>query len=270
MAQSSGSFHQSDRCTEARDDGPPPRHRLDHGGAGGGRLVRPARRRRRPMPSCGAILAHNRDEEKEHAAMTLEWLRRHDAVGTSNCATTCSPTSRSSRSRRARQPASAKSERGRRLARHRQPARERSVNHAAARARAVRREALGAHRGRSQAHAEGTLAARKLVDFAGPLGWEASAVDDGRVARVEAAPLQGAEARLRKVQPLVELRVPLRAFRATSWKRPAAARKDPELEPVREAARHCGRLARTSAVFRGFAAAGIRGIAEAAAAARSC
>jgi uncharacterized protein len=27
-----------------------------------------------------AVLAHNRDEEKEHAAMTLEWLRRHDAV----------------------------------------------------------------------------------------------------------------------------------------------------------------------------------------------
>src|SRR3954453_5757092 len=25
-----------------------------------------------------AILSHNRDEEKEHAAMTLEWLRRHD------------------------------------------------------------------------------------------------------------------------------------------------------------------------------------------------
>jgi ferritin-like protein len=28
--------------------------------------------------SLRAILAHNRDEEKEHAAMTLEWLRRHD------------------------------------------------------------------------------------------------------------------------------------------------------------------------------------------------
>jgi ferritin-like protein len=27
-----------------------------------------------------AVLAHNRDEEKEHAAMTIEWLRRHDAV----------------------------------------------------------------------------------------------------------------------------------------------------------------------------------------------
>jgi ferritin-like protein len=27
-----------------------------------------------------AILAHNRDEEKEHAAMTLEWIRRKDPV----------------------------------------------------------------------------------------------------------------------------------------------------------------------------------------------
>ncbi len=26
------------------------------------------------------VLAHNRDEEKEHAAMTLEWLRRRDPV----------------------------------------------------------------------------------------------------------------------------------------------------------------------------------------------
>jgi ferritin-like protein len=27
-----------------------------------------------------AILIHNRDEEKEHAAMVLEWIRRHDAT----------------------------------------------------------------------------------------------------------------------------------------------------------------------------------------------
>lgn len=37
------------------------------------------------VDACGdaelaAILAHNRDEEKEHAAMVLEWLRRHDPV----------------------------------------------------------------------------------------------------------------------------------------------------------------------------------------------
>jgi uncharacterized protein len=27
-----------------------------------------------------AVLAHNRDEEKEHAAMILEWIRRQDPV----------------------------------------------------------------------------------------------------------------------------------------------------------------------------------------------
>lgn len=27
-----------------------------------------------------SILAHNRDEEKEHAAMLLEWIRRHDTA----------------------------------------------------------------------------------------------------------------------------------------------------------------------------------------------
>ena len=35
------------------------------------------------MDACGskelrAVLAHNRDEEKEHAAMLLEWIRRQD------------------------------------------------------------------------------------------------------------------------------------------------------------------------------------------------
>ncbi len=29
-------------------------------------------------PELKKILAHNRDEEKEHAAMVLEWIRRHD------------------------------------------------------------------------------------------------------------------------------------------------------------------------------------------------
>lgn len=31
-------------------------------------------------PGLRAILVHNRDEEKEHASMVLEWLRRHDTV----------------------------------------------------------------------------------------------------------------------------------------------------------------------------------------------
>ena len=31
-------------------------------------------------PELAAVLAHNRDEETEHAAMSLEWLRRQDRV----------------------------------------------------------------------------------------------------------------------------------------------------------------------------------------------
>jgi ferritin-like protein len=31
-------------------------------------------------PELKAILAHNRNEEKEHAAMVLEWIRRQDTA----------------------------------------------------------------------------------------------------------------------------------------------------------------------------------------------
>ena len=31
-------------------------------------------------PELKAILEHNRDEEKEHAAMVLEWIRRKDSA----------------------------------------------------------------------------------------------------------------------------------------------------------------------------------------------
>ena len=31
-------------------------------------------------PELRAILEHNRDEEKEHASMVLEWLRRNDPI----------------------------------------------------------------------------------------------------------------------------------------------------------------------------------------------
>jgi uncharacterized linocin/CFP29 family protein len=113
---------------------------------------------------------------------------------------------------------------------------------------------------------KGKLAARKLVDFAGPLGWEASSINEGRVARVEEPLIPGVEARLRKVRPLVELRVP---FELSRDELEAAGRgaKDPDLEPVRKAA-DTAATAEDRAVFRGFAAAGIRGIADEAAAAK--
>jgi uncharacterized linocin/CFP29 family protein len=110
------------------------------------------------------------------------------------------------------------------------------------------------------------LAARKLVDFSGPLGWEASAVNLGRVERLGEAPADGVQASLRKVQPLVELRI---AFELKRDELEAAARgaADAAVDAVREAA-GAAAIAEDRAVFRGFAAGGIRGIAEAAAAAR--
>jgi uncharacterized linocin/CFP29 family protein len=110
------------------------------------------------------------------------------------------------------------------------------------------------------------LAARKLVDFSGPLGWEASAVNIGRVKRLDEAPADGTEAYVRRVQPLVELRVP---FELSREELDAAVRgaKDLVLDAVREAA-GAAAMAEDRAVFRGYAAGGIRGIAEEAAAVR--
>jgi uncharacterized linocin/CFP29 family protein len=110
------------------------------------------------------------------------------------------------------------------------------------------------------------LAARKLVDFNGPLGAQASAVPTGRVARLNEAPAEGVQALLRKVQPLVELRVP---FELSREELDAVVRgaRDPVLDPVRDAA-SAAALAEDRAVFRGYAAAAIPGIAEEAAAAR--
>jgi uncharacterized linocin/CFP29 family protein len=109
-----------------------------------------------------------------------------------------------------------------------------------------------------------TLAARKLVDFRGPLGWDASAVSTGRVRRLGTGPDPAVEARMREVQPLVELRMP---FELTRDELEAVGRgaADPDLTAVRQAARSAG-LAEDRAIFHGYAEGGIAGIALAAAA----
>ena len=102
------------------------------------------------------------------------------------------------------------------------------------------------------------LAARKLVDFRGPLGWQHSAENLGRVARLEQGPAGDVEARLRQVQPLVELRRPFELTREVldDIGRGAA---DPDLEPVVRAARQLA-YAEDYLVFYGFPAAGVKGI----------
>jgi uncharacterized linocin/CFP29 family protein len=104
------------------------------------------------------------------------------------------------------------------------------------------------------------LAARKLVDFSGPLGWEYSATNLGRIAEVVGERIEGVEALQRRVLGLVELRAPFTVSRdeLRDLDRGAA---DIDLEAL-DAAAHRIAVAENRAVFHGLSAAGIQGIAE--------
>lgn len=105
-----------------------------------------------------------------------------------------------------------------------------------------------------------TLAGRKLVDFVGPLGWQASAVSIGRTRVAEPPARSSAQTRLREVLPLVELRVPfdLRRDELDALDRGA---EDFDTDPIIDAAREIA-MAEDRAVFHGYPAGGIRGICE--------
>lgn len=110
------------------------------------------------------------------------------------------------------------------------------------------------------------LAGRKLVDFRGPFGWEFAAVNTGRLRLLdqEPAPKVGHEpsseirAGLRLVQPLVEIRAPIRLDLA-ELDAVGRGMVDPDLEEVVRAAERVARF-EDGAVFNGLAAAGIEGI----------
>ncbi len=103
------------------------------------------------------------------------------------------------------------------------------------------------------------LAARRLIDFAGPLGWQASAVDLGRVERLKAGPAAGVDAARRRVLPLVELRTPFSVSRNELEDAERGA-EDLDLDAVIDASRSAA-LAEDHAVFNGYADGGIVGIA---------
>ncbi|MCW3064261.1 MAG: bacteriocin [Solirubrobacterales bacterium] len=104
------------------------------------------------------------------------------------------------------------------------------------------------------------LATRKLIDFAGPLGWEYSATNLGRVAELAGEPIVGIEARQRRVLPLLELRAPFTVSRdeLRDLDRGAA---DIDFEALDAAAQRIA-VAENRAVFHGLSAASIGGIAE--------
>lgn len=102
------------------------------------------------------------------------------------------------------------------------------------------------------------LAARRLVDFEGPAGWEASCVPTGRFQPL-APGLEGVSAATRRVRPYVELRAELTLQRAELDAVDRGAR-DPDLGPLIDAARRIA-LAEDTLVFRGSAGADIAGLA---------
>ena len=103
------------------------------------------------------------------------------------------------------------------------------------------------------------LAARRLVDFAGPLGWEYSASNLGRVDPVDVSPIGEVEGRRRRVLPLVELRA---SFRVSREELRAGDRGavDVDFDDLDAAAQRLV-VAENTAVFHGWADAGIAGVA---------
>jgi uncharacterized linocin/CFP29 family protein len=103
------------------------------------------------------------------------------------------------------------------------------------------------------------LAARRLVDFEGPLGWEHSSVDLGRIENLPRLS-EGIEAARRRVLPLVEFRAPFSLARSELDAAERGAH-DLDLSAVIGASRSAA-FAEDVAVFHGCGPADIRGIAE--------
>lgn len=104
------------------------------------------------------------------------------------------------------------------------------------------------------------LAGRRIVDFTGPLGDDVSSISLGRLDDISAPPDRLVLARLRRVQPLVELRAPFEMARSELDAIDRGA-KDPDFDPAIEAARQIA-LAEDHAIFNGYPEAGITGITQ--------
>jgi uncharacterized linocin/CFP29 family protein len=105
------------------------------------------------------------------------------------------------------------------------------------------------------------LAARRLVDFAGPHGWDYSAARLGRIREPGGAPVDGVTMAQRKVLPAVEMRAPFTVSRAELRDADRGA-EDIDFAAL-DAAAHQIATAENRAVFHGWDAAGIAGIAAA-------
>lgn len=104
------------------------------------------------------------------------------------------------------------------------------------------------------------LAGRKVVDFLGPHGLGYAAVNTGRIERL---PIARADATigLRKVQPLIEVRVPI-TLDLDELDSVARGAGNPDLGPIVKAAEEIAAI-EDDAIFNGLPAAGIMGLVQA-------
>lgn len=107
------------------------------------------------------------------------------------------------------------------------------------------------------------LAARRLVDFKGPLGWSCASVSTGRTRTLSPSLQDGVVAKLRLSLPLIEIRIP---FEVNREELDAIGRgnANPDLDSVRNAARAAA-IAEDRAIFQGYHSADMEGIFPAAA-----
>jgi uncharacterized linocin/CFP29 family protein len=125
----------------------------------------------------------------------------------------------------------------------------------------ISKEAWEAIDDEAKKHLTVSLGGRRIVDFNGPLGWPVSSVALGEAVPLESQPEPGVAAAIRRVQPLVELRATFELSRQ-ELDNITRGKKDPDLEPVRKAARAMA-LAEDRAIFHGYPPAAITGIFEA-------
>jgi uncharacterized linocin/CFP29 family protein len=102
------------------------------------------------------------------------------------------------------------------------------------------------------------LSGRTLVDVAGPLGWDAAAVNLGRVDTDAGSETNGVQWAPRRVQPLLELRVP---FTLSQWELDNASRGagDVDLAPLEEAAKTLASF-EDGLIYNGLDQAGVVGM----------
>jgi uncharacterized linocin/CFP29 family protein len=105
------------------------------------------------------------------------------------------------------------------------------------------------------------LAARKLVDFAGPEGWDHSATNLGRVTTIPDSPAEGVGVLQRRVLPLVELSHGFTVQR-TELRDADRGAEDADFGNLDQAAQRIAE-AENRAVCHGFQAAGIAGMTDA-------